>query len=90
MQPLADAIAEKILPMNSSTIRNGLPVIWAAVYIGIRSCPRYSQGTKPDAMYQVMVAAISRVIIPLIVPSGIERPAERTSSAAWQVPSMPR
>ncbi len=41
-------------------------------------------------MYQVMAAAISRVIMPLMVPSGRARPGERTSSAAWQVPSMPR
>ena len=44
----------------------------------------------PQTMYQVSAAAISRVIIPVIVPSGSARPGERTSSAAWQVPSMPR
>ena len=44
----------------------------------------------PTQTYQVSAAAISRVIIPVMVPSGSDRPGERTSSAAWQVPSMPR
>ena len=41
-------------------------------------------------MYQVIVAAMSSVIMPVIVPSGSERAGERTSSAACVVPSMPR
>ena len=40
--------------------------------------------------YQVIAAAISRVIMPSMVPSGSERAGERTSSAACVVPSMPR
>ena len=34
--------------------------------------------------------AETKIAVPAIVPKGSERAGERTSSAAWQVPSMPR
>jgi hypothetical protein len=57
---------------------------------GVIATPRYCQGSVPAETYQVRIAAMSSVMIPVIVPSGIDRAAERHSSAAWQVPSMPR
>ena len=41
-------------------------------------------------MYQVSVAAMSRVTRPDMVPTGKARGADRHSSAVWHVPSMPR
>ena len=90
MQPLAEASVEKIVPTNSSTIRTVEPVSRAASNSGVIAWPRYSHGIRPTQTYQVIVAAMSSVIMPAIVPSGSERAGERTSSAAWVVPSMPR
>ena len=90
MQPLADAIVENMVPTNSSTISNFESVSRAASNNGVIACPRYSHGINPVQTYQVIVAARSSVMMPVIVPSGSDRAGERTSSAAWHVPSMPR
>ena len=90
MQPLAEANAAKAEPTHISTCRFQLPVSLPASYMGVAAIPRYSQGISPVQTYQVITAAITRVSMPVMVPSGIARPGERTSSADWQVPSMPR
>ncbi len=90
MQPLAEASVENSVPMNSSTISAVMPVRRAASNSGVPAWPRYSHGIRPVQIHQVSVAAISSVIMPAMVPNGSEREGERTSSAAWQVPSIPR
>ncbi len=90
MQPLAEASVEKMVPTNRNTISHSEPVRRAASNSGVIAWPRYSHGIRPTQMYQVIVAATSSVIMPVIVPSGSARAGERTSSAACVVPSMPR
>ena len=68
MQPLAEASVEKIVPMNSRTIRLALPVTRAASNSGVPAWPRYSHGISPEQTYQVSVAAIISVMMPAIVP----------------------
>ena len=68
MQPLAEARVEKMVPMNSRIISHRLPVTRAASNSGVPACPRYSQGIRPEQTYQVRVAAMTRVMMPAMVP----------------------
>jgi hypothetical protein len=94
MQPLALASVANSVPMPSSQTRAFDPESRAVENSGatapLTPSPRNSHGSTPEQIYQVSVAAISSVMIPASVPNGSERAGERTSSAAWVVPSMPR
>ena len=90
MQPLAEASVANSVPIPSSTISPVDPDIRAASKSGTPDWPRYSHGIRPTQTYQVSVAAISSVMIPASVPKGRARAGDRTSSAAWVVPSIPR
>ena len=89
MQPLAEARVEKMVPMKSRIISHRLPVTRAASNSGVPACPRYSQDEAPSRHtrrgggdHQSDDAGHGAI--------GRARDGERTSSAAWVVPSMPR
>jgi hypothetical protein len=90
MHPLAEARVAHKVPKSSSTTSTPLPATRATSKSGVMAVPRYCQGSRPAATYQVRVAAMMSVTIPAMLPSGMDLEADRHSSAACAVPSIPR
>ena len=89
MHPLAEASVAHRVPSSKRITSTSLPAIRATSKRGVIAVPRYCQGKRPAATYQVRVAAITSDTIPAMLPSGIDLEADRHSSAACAVPSIP-